>query len=125
MKIKYFVIAGSQMYGFMHGMYKTQILEFDAQASLETIEDEIFNIGYEMSESVIETYGLINENEYFNENGEFNEAEYWDTIAENVYYEIYRLKEKYQLLSCKALEKLVDEYGVDFAKNFCEEESVF
>jgi len=107
--MKVFIYATEGIYQGLHGIYNQKVLE------VKNIEEADW-AGVEMSNSLIEEYGL--EDDYYDEDGEYY-------VEPDFNYLIYAIADEYASMSDKELTNIAYNMGYeDFIDKYCGEELI-
>ena len=122
--MKIFIYACENFYGGLHGIEDYHIDEF------ETYNERIIsNIGFDLSQDVIENYINVDEDyldcngaEDFDSEDDYYEA-YGEAVNEHIEWYAYKIKDEFNNIPIKDLEEIVATVTgpQSFIKEYCEE----
>ena len=116
--MKVFIYATEGMYQGLHGIEGMCVTEINSI-------DEGNAIGKEMAYDLITSFGLedeyaMSQSDYDEESGEFPE---WNGEAEELYWNIYEIKDEYKDMETRELDSIVCNLGHEsFIKEYCGKE---
>ena len=116
--MKVFIYATEGMYQGLHGIEDMCVTEINSI-------DEGNDIGKEMAYDLITSFGLedeyaMSQSDYDEESGEFPE---WNGEAEELYWNIYEIKDEYKDMETSELDSIACNLGHEsFIKEYCGKE---